>query len=184
MNLLYITTSLASAFIYRSIWSATLIAYHLILIVIRLYLLSAGRTTSVGSSARDICRRVGMLMLLLDLIAAVIIVYSIRLRNFVSYSGIILLGFLLFTVYSVTRSVSELRKHKNAENHLYFTSRSISLCASLMSVFNLQYSVFSLIGADSKLTSRAISLCGVVVFAVILFLSIRLIGKGKMTEEE
>lgn len=174
MNLIYIATNAASAVLYRSLWSATLIAYHLILITIRLYLLSAGRRSVDNSSAIQICRRVGILMLFLDLTCAVIIIYSISLRNFADYSGLIFFGFLLFTVYSLTRSVTELRKHKDSENRLYYTARSISLCASLMSVFNLEYSLFSLLGADFSLIGRAIFLSGLAVFSVILFLSLRL----------
>jgi len=177
MNLIYIGTNLASAVLYRSIWSATLTVYHLMLIIIRIYLILEGRRRG-RADERRICLRVGLLMLLLDIAAAMIMLYSIRRRSFVSYSGVILLGFLIFTVYSVARSVSELRKHRESENHLYFTARNLTLSTSLMSVFNLQYSVFSLLGADYLLTGRAILLCGLSVFSIILFLSLSLMRRG------
>lgn len=177
MNLIYIGTNLVSAIIYHSIWSAALTVYHLTLIIIRIYLILEGRRRGRGDERR-VCLRVGLLMLLLDIAAAMIMLYSIRRRSFVSYSGVILLGFLIFTVYSVARSVIELRKHRESENHLYFTARNLTLSTSLMSVFNLQYSVFSLLGADYLLTGRAILLCGLSVFSIILFLSLRLMRRG------
>ncbi len=178
MNFLYIATNAASAFIYRNIWSATLTVYHLMLIIMRIYLLTVGRSASADSSGRRLCLRAGILLLLLDLASALMMFYSISQASYASYSGAILLGFLIFTVYSVTRSVIDLRRHKDGENHLYFTARSITLSTSLMSVFNLQYSLLSLLGADSELTGRAILLCGLSVFSIILFLSLRLIRRG------
>lgn len=178
MNFLYIATNAASAVLYHSIWSATLTVYHLMLIIIRIYLLTVGRSRSADSDGRRICLRVGILLLLLDLASASMMLYSIRQDSYASYSGVILLGFLAFTVYSVTRSVIDLRRHRDGENHLYFTARNISLSTSLMSVFNLQYSVFSLLGADSVLTGRAILLCGLSVFSIILCLSLSLMRRG------
>lgn len=178
MNFLYIATNAASAILYHSIWSATLTFYHLMLIIIRLYLLTVGRTRADEANGRRICLRVGILLLLLDLASASMMLYSIRRGSYASYSGVILLGFLAFTVYSVTRSFMDLRRHRDGENHLYFTARSISLSTSLMSVFNLQYSVFALLGANSVMTGRAILLCGLSVFSIILFLSFSLMRRG------
>ena len=104
--------------------------------------------------------------------------YSVSRQSFASYSGLILLGFLCFTVYSVARSVIDIKKHREGENRLYFAARNISLSTSLMSVFNLQYSVFSLLGAEFLLTGRVVTLSGIIVFSVILILSLRLIKIG------
>lgn len=178
MNLLYIATNAASAILYHNIWSATLTVYHLMLIIIRIYLITVGRTRASNADGRRICLRVGILLLLLDLASASMMLYSIRRGSYASYSGLILLGFLAFTIYSVTRSVIDLRRHRDGENHLYFAARNISLSTSLMSVFNLQYSVFALLGADSAMTGRAILLCGLSVFSIILFLSFSLMRRG------
>ena len=182
MNLLYIATNAASAFLYHSIWSATLTVYHLVLIIIRIYLLLAGRNLTDRGGEKRICLRVGILLLLFDVASALIIIYSVRNASFVSYSGYIFMGFLAFTVYSVARSVRDLRKHSDGENHLYYTARNITLATSLMSVFNLQYSFFSFLGADSILMIRAILFCGVSVFSIILVLSVRLMKRGSRAD--
>lgn len=178
MNLLYIATNAASAIIYHSIWSATLTVYHLTLIVIRVSLLFYGRVGGEGGTGRNICLRVGILLLFLDLIAAFIMLHSIQSDSFVSYSGLFLFGFLAFTVYSLVRSVAEIKRSRDSKNNLYFTAKNLSLTTALMSVFNLQYSLLSLLGADSVLTGRAILLCGCLVFSIILFLSLRLMRRG------
>lgn len=178
MNLMYIASNAASAILYHSLWATTLTAYHLVLMVIRLYLLFQSRINSGDRATHRICLRVGILLLALDVASAVMMFYSVSRQSFASYSGFILLGFLCFTVYSVARSVIDIKKHREGENRLYFAARNISLSTSLMSVFNLQYSVFSLLGAEFLLTGRVVTLSGVVVFSVILILSLRLIKIG------
>ena len=121
----------------------------------------------------------GILLLALDVASAVMMFYSVSPQSFVGYSGIILLGFLSYAVYSVARSVLDLKKHRESENRLYFAARNISLSTSLMSVFNLQYSVFYLLGAEFLLTGRVVTVSGVIVFSIILILSLRLIKIGQ-----
>jgi hypothetical protein len=111
-------------------------------------------------------------------------IYSIRRDSFASYSGLFLLGFLAFTVYSLTRSARDIRRYRDGANHLYFTAKSISLSTSLMSVFNLQYSLLALFGADNNLSARAIFLCGMSVFSIILFLSFSLMRRGLHRKNE
>ena len=177
MNLIYIATNAASSIIYHSIWSAALTIYHLTLIVIRIYLLYSGRVAT-GDGGRHVCLRVGVLLMLLDLAAAAIMIYSTRHSSYASYSGMFLIGFLAFTVYSLVRSAVDVKRYRDGTNHLYFTAKSISLSTSLMSVFNLQYSLLVLLGADNNLSSGAIFLCGAAVFSIILFLSFGLIRRG------
>lgn len=178
MNFAYIAGNIASALIYHSAWAATVSAYHLMLIIIRLYLLSARRLSSGGAGADQILLRVGVLLLFLDLACALIMVYTIGRGSFVSYSGFILFAFLIYAVYSLTSSVLAIKRYANDNRHLHFAARSISLSTSLMSVFNLQYSVLSFLGADSRLMGRTILVGGFAVFSVILFLSLRLIKKA------
>jgi hypothetical protein len=59
-----------------------------------------------------------------------------------------------------------------------FVAKNITLSTSMMSVFNLQYSLLSLVGASLKIIGRLIFLGGVVVFFVILVMSVRLIRMG------
>ena len=178
MNCIYIATNVASAVIYHNLWAGILTVYHLVLIIIRLYLFFSSRFGVDDYAGGRLCFRVGVLLLFLDIASALIMFFSFRHTNYVSYSGLILLGFLVFTIYSVTRSVIDLKKYRQSENHLYFTARNISLATSLMSVFNLQYSVFSLLRAEFLLTGRVTFLCGAVIFSIVFYLSVRLMRRG------
>ena len=173
-NFVYIAGNSASALLYRNPWSATLTAYHLVMITTRLYLLSAARHSEEKKIYR-ICHRVGVLLLLSDLAAAFMIIYTLQRGTHSSYSGIIFLGVLSYSVYSLTSSLLAIRRHRGENKYLHLTARTISLSTALMSIFNLQHSFFALIGADSRASSILMLLVGVGAFSTILVMSIRLI---------
>ena len=174
-NFVYIAGNIASALLYRNPWSATLTAYHLVMITTRLYLLSAARHSAEKGKIYRICHRVGVLLLLSDLAAAFMIIYTLQRGTHSSYSGIIFLGVLSFSVYSLTSSLLAIRRHRGENKYLHLTARTISLSTALMSIFNLQHSFFALIGADSRASSILVLLVGVGAFSTILVMSIRLI---------
>lgn len=183
INSVYVMTNVFSAVAYGSIWAATVSIYHLVLIVTRIYLLSARRIAEGNVGVDRMLIRVGVLLLLIDLVSAAMMIYAVSQDSFIKYSGFVLFAFLIYAVYSLVISVRAFKKYKNDNNHLHFAAKNISLSTSLMSVFNLQYSVFSLLGADSSLTGRAILVGGVAIFSVILFLSLRLIKKANIWSE-
>ena len=178
LNLLYIAGNIASAFLYGSIWSATLTLYHLTLVVIRIYLLSARGEAKERKNSATVCLRVGILMLFLDLITAYMMIYTVTRSSFVRYSGFILLGFILYSAYSLTTSLLVIRRKDDHRGKLHFVAKNITLSTSLMSVFNLQYSLLSLLGASFGIIARAIFVGGLAVFSTILAMSVRLIKIG------
>ena len=180
INIAYILINIFSAAAYRSIWSATVSIYHLILIIIRIYLLSARGASKKGLNSDRLLFRVGVLLLFLDLVMASMMVYTVRQASFASYSGVVLFAFLFYALYSLIISVKTIKNRVNDNNHLQFAAKNISLSTALMSVFNLQYSLFSFLGADDILIGRVVLVGGVSVFSVILFLSVRLIKKAKL----
>lgn len=184
LNLAYISGNAASALIYRSVWSATVTAYHLMLIIIRVYILSSGKASRDGGGGKRALLRVGVLLFFLDLASGFMMVYTIRRESFIRYSGIILLGFLIYTLYSVISSTFAMKKHSDDNRDLHFAAKCITLSTSLMSVFNLQYSVFSFLGTNLRLTGRIILLGGIIVFSIILSLSVRLIKRSREQDSQ
>lgn len=178
LNLIYIVGNLASAFIYKSVWSATVVLYHLTLIVIRLYLLSTRGSATRRGGIGSVCLRVGLLLLLLDLTSAFMMLYTVRRGSFVRYSGIILLGFVVYALYACISSVAVMKRREGESEGLLAVAKSISLSTALMSIFNLQYSLLLLIGANMRLVARIVMLVGVAVFFVMLSLSVGLIRFG------
>ncbi len=178
INFFYIASNLSSAFLYKNIWSATLTVYHSLFLLIRFYLISAKRRCKTEEEMKNVCLRTGVFLLFLDLAATVMMAYTIRSGRVTRYSGVVLLCFVIYTVYSLTVSIVGMKRHSDDNQPLHFAARNMTLAAALMSVFNLQYSILVSIGASSSVINRIISLGGFSVFFVIVLLAVRLVVKN------
>jgi len=178
MNFLYLAGNISSVFINRNLWSATVTFYHLILLIIRSYLLSARRLENESERAHRVCLRVGVFLLFLDIAASVMMVYTVRRGYSMRLSGLVLFGFVFYTVYSLTSSVLGMKKWSNDNKPLHFAARNMTLAAALTSVFNLQYSLLTTIGTPSDRIDSIIALGGFLVFFVNILLAVRLIVKS------
>jgi hypothetical protein len=105
-------------------------------------------------------------------------IYTIRKGSAVSYSGGVLLGFVIYTAYALSSSILGMKRHANDNQPLQFAARNMTLAAALMSVFNLQYSLLVSMGASSYIIDRIIALSGFSIFFVIILLAIRLVVKN------
>ncbi len=182
MNIVYIVENFASAILYRSVWAATVTVYHSLFVAIRAYLIRSRRLSEMGEvSPREIqriCFRVGVILLLLDFSALLLMLYTVSQDRHAEYSGIVLIGFLIYTVYSLISSVYGMLKWSNDNKPLHFAARNMTLAAALMSVFNLQYSLLVSLGASYDFIGRANAVGGFLVFSVIILLSLHLIIKS------
>ena len=179
INLFYLLTNLVGALKYNSIWSATVTGYHLLFVVIRSYLLFYQKKGRVVRPRGVLLLRVGTFLLLIDLMTLFLMTYSLVLGQSTSYSGSLLICILIFTLYSLTISILGMKRGLNDNNPLHFAAKNLSLAAALMSVFNLQFSLFSSIGIDLMLSKRLIALGGIFSFLFIAYLSCSLIAKGR-----
>lgn len=181
MNLIYITENLISAIIYRSAWSASVTAYHTLFVIARAYLLGSHRR-EFGSSdavlANRICQKVGASLLILDVLASFMMLYSVHHGQQISYSGIVLFGFFIYTAYSLATSMYGMYKWSNDNKPLHFAARNITFAASLMSAFNLQYSLLLSLGASRMLIRAVGAAGGVIIFLAIALLAFHLIYRS------
>lgn len=178
VNFIYIAGNLFAALNHKSLWSATLTVYHSLFLTLRFYLLSSSRRCKDDRQISQVCLRAGILLLFLDLVASIMMIYTIRRGSAVSYSGGVLLGFVIYTAYALSSSILGMKRHANDNQPLQFAARNMTLAAALMSVFNLQYSLLVSVGASSYIIDRIIALSGFSIFFVIILLAIRLVVKN------
>ena len=182
MNIVYIAENLASAIIYKSAWSATVTVYHFLFVAIRAYVIRSRRLAEMGETSakktNQICIRVGIILLALDLSALALMLYTIPRNTQAEYSGLMLFGFFIYTVYSLASSLFGVLKWSNDNKSLHFAAVSIAFTAALMSLFNLQYSFLLSLGLDLRLVLQAGWAGGTAIFCIIIFLACRLIAKG------
>ena len=183
MNTVYIASNFASALLYRSVWATTVTAYHSLLFAIRILLLNSRRRFELGeighSHSRQVSLHVGVIMLLIDVSALFVMLRILRGESHTDYSGVLLLGFLIYTVYSLISSVYGMFRWLNDNQYLHFAAVNLNLTTALMSLFNLQYSFLSSLGADSRVVLRVGEAGALLIFCVIILLSIHLIIKSR-----
>ena len=178
VNFIYIAGNLSSALNHKSIWSATITVYHSLFLILRFYLISSSCRCKNDRHISRVCLRTGILLLFLDLVASIMMIYTIRQGSVIRYSGSVLLGFVIYTVYALSSSIIGMKKHSLDNQPLQFAARNMTLAAALMSVFNLQYSLLVGLGASFYIIERIIALSGFSIFFVIILLAIRLVVKN------
>ena len=176
VNVIYIGSNLHTALMHRSFWSSAVIVYYLMFILLRLYLLHA-RGKDDKTVIRS-CLTVGVLMLILTAIAGVIIAHSVINENNLKYSGFVLVGFFIYTIYALTTSLLGMKKWLNDNQPLHFAARSVTFAEALMSVFNLQYSLLSTLGLSATTLKRANAVGGFAVFFLIMLLGVSLVSRS------
>ena len=178
INFFYIAGNLSSAIIDRNIWSACLTFYHGLFLLIRFALILSERGCDTEQRIKNVCFSVGIVLLFLDLAAGGVMIYSVQGKKVVTYSGMTLLGFLIYTAYSLTVSVIGMKKYANDNQPLHFVAKNMTLTSALMSVFNLQYSILVTIGASYRIINKTIALLGFTIFFLIVLLAVRLVYKN------
>ncbi len=182
MNVLYITTNLLSVFFGGGTWPLTVTVYYSVLLIVRLYLF--GYRELEGGGPEDIarlyhvCRRVGVFMLLLDFLASVMMVYTVTAGNIREFRGVFILGFALFTVYSLSSSVIGIVRLRRRNTPLALAARNLTLASALFSVFNLVFSLLTTLGADTAVIRKANAAVGTSSFFIIISLAVYLIVKS------
>ena len=178
LNFVYIAGNLASAFVYRNIWSASLTVYHGMLLLLRFYLISARKKCRTDRQIKTVCLRTGIFLMFLDLAATIMMIYTIRIGSQTSYSGIVLIGFAFYTVYSLSVSIRGVKKHSNDNKTLLFAIRTMTLTSALLSVFNLHYSILVTVGVSPYIKNRLVVVLGLFVFVTTILLSFRLVVRN------
>ena len=183
MNLLYVTVNLISAFLYHSLWALAVAFYQALFMSLRAYLFSSRSlyTGGDGTSSHSVRRaslKAGVILLVSDLFASLMMLYSILTERRVVYSGFLLFVFLTYTVYSLFSSLIGMKKWHNDNKPLHFAARNLTFSASLMSFFNLQYSLFQALGVGREGIRRMNVLIGIVILTLIIILPTQLILKS------
>lgn len=182
MNILYIITNLLSMFSGGGTWALTVTVYYSVLLIVRLYLFGY-REVDVGNEVASlrlyhVCRRVGVFMLLLDFLASAMMIYSVTSGRVVDFRGGYIIGFAVFTVYSLSSSAIGIVRSLKNDSPLSLAARNITLAAALLSVFNLVYSILVSVGISRSVILIANSVVGSFVFLIIISLAVYLIVKS------
>ena len=154
-NLAFAAFRLVTGLFYRSFWFAAEAIYYIILSLIR-YLLSKKETAAKEREAPErltmeweAYRRTAQLLLLQDVSLGGIVLSVLLEEQTIIYPGYVLSISAIFTFFRVALSLRQIARFRKRESPALLSSKALSLCGSLLSVFTTQATVLSLFGKSS-----------------------------------
>lgn len=153
-NLAFAAFRLVTGLFYHSFWFAAEAIYYIILSLIR-YLLSKKETAAKEREAPErltmeweAYRRTAQLLLLQDVSLGGIVLSVLLEEQTIIYPGYVLSISAIFTVFRVALSLRQIARFRKRESPALLSSKALSLCGSLLSVFTTQATVLSLFGKN------------------------------------
>lgn len=171
----YGTFKLLAGRYFKSYWMTAIGAYYLVLAALRFILFNAlRRDNSDEVFQRRICRNVGILMLLLNLVMSVIILMMVRDNRSYRYPGIIIYVIAAHAIYKILLAAWRVIR-RGWENPIMGALRRLKLTEAMMSVLALQTALLARFGGDSIAHQFANAVTGSLVCIDVFILSIRTI---------
>ena len=145
-NFCYIILNLVSGIIYGNAWFITVAAYYTLILSVRYLILGNGcfGCDECKSSQEDIkaLKTCGMLMLILGVPITGMIIYTVISDKMYEYHPIVFISLLIYASFSILRAVLGIFT-STKKSGIANAFRYIKISSALMSLFNLQTSVFS-----------------------------------------
>ena len=146
INSLYIIINLIWGIKHRNVWFVTVAVYHMLVALMRFFSIDAQSGEAGGGET------VGALMAVLSVPMTGMIAYTVITSSARGYPRASLPIFSAYAVFSIFRAIYGLISTRRERGHFARTSYVARLSLALMSLFNLQTSLFAFWGFDSHLS--------------------------------
>ena len=153
-NLAYVLYNLLPALLYGSIWAISSTVYYLSVAIVRAVLIYRARRTA--SPYRTVLR-IGIALLVLDAAIVLMIAYTAAQGRTLPYPPYYVVGYALFTLYSLTSSSVRILSSLRRDAPIAFATGNLTLTVAITSTYSLQHSLLVALGATaSELRSMGI----------------------------
>ena len=181
-NLIYAILNCAIGFISHSWWFLTVGAYYTILAVVRFYILRVIRTHNTNTSTQVfVTKFTGVLLVIMSFCLTGINILSALKDRGRSFHSIIMIAIATYTFAKISIAIVRMIKFRGINSVITRALLNISLADAVVSIYTLQMSMLT---SFPGLTTDEIKLfnilTGTVVYLIVLFLGLNLIG-GKYT---
>lgn len=127
---------------YASVWFITMAVYHLVLGIMRTYLVVCYRRRTPIREYRC-CHTTAWLLFLLNVPMGGMIVLTVLTNSGFSYPGYVIYLSALYTFYTMVTAVINLVKFKRLGSPILSVARALNFIAAMMSIFGLQTAMIS-----------------------------------------
>lgn len=181
INLLYVGLNLFSWYTIGSWWFMVLAVYYTILAVMRFLLVRYKKP--LGASMPDEWKHSRLCACILLLVnfslsgAVLMILYQSKGYD---YGSILIYVMALYTFYSTIHAAVDIVKFRKLGSPILTTAKTVSLCAALVSMLNLETAMFAQFGGEMAVSDQRIFiiLTGAGVSITVVALSVILIVKA------
>ena len=146
INSFYIIINLIWGIKHRNVWFVTVAVYYLLIALMRFF--------SIGAQAEDEGggETLGSLMGILSVPMTGMIAYTVITSSARGYPKASLPVFGVYALFSIVRAIYGLVATRRAQGSAVRISHTARLSIALMSLFNLQTSLFAFLGFDSPIS--------------------------------
>lgn len=191
MNAIYTVFRIVTGVLYSSVWFISLSVYHLVLGLLRAYLIRCRKnekTRSLGIVYEYKCfAKTARLLFLLNIPMAGMILLTVIKNSGFLYPGYVIYVSAIYTFYMAILSVVNLVKYRKIGSPVLSAAKVINFIAAMMSVLGLQTAMLSAFAVDDggyRRTMNAVT--GGVVFGIVIVTAIvmLIIARRKIEEFE
>ena len=175
IDALYSVFKLVTGIIYSSVWFVTLAVYHLVLGILRVFLVLCGRKSN-KSDEKLLCEYrhynlTARLLLLLSIPMSGMIVLMVLTNSGFTYPGYVIYLSAMYTFYKVIMAAIDLKRFKKVGSPILSAGKAVNFTAAITSVLGLQTAMiaaFSENNDDFRLTMNAVTGAGVMAFTILI----------------
>lgn len=180
VNLLYVLINLWSWHTNRSWWFVVLALYYVIMAIMRFLLVRYVRKNTLGTHQIGEWKRsriCAYILLLVNLSLSGAVLMILYQSKGYDYPGILIYVMAMYTFYSTIHAIIEVIKNRKLESPILSTAQTVSLCAALVSMLNLETAMFAQFGDDMSRADQHIFIIatGAGISVVVVTLSVLLI---------
>ena len=180
INLLYTALNVFHAVWYRSLWSAALGGYYLLLALLRFMLASYTVRHPAGSNLPAEwrrCRWCGIVLLPMNFALAVVVGLVTRSGHGFVYPGILVYMMAVYAFYALTMAVINLVRYSKSSSPVITATKMITLISAMVSMLALETGLLTQFGSgDQQLFNQIMTAAtGGVVCTMVLIMAVHTI---------
>lgn len=184
VDVFYIIFRIIVGIRYASVWFLSIAVYHLVLGLLRLYLLLNDRRRARIDEWKCY-RRTAWLLFLLNIPMGGMIVLMVLTDSGYSYPGHIIYLSAMYTFYIMIASVVNLVKFRKLGSPILSAAKVLNFIAALMSVLTLQTAMIAQFSAEDNLFRKTMNAAtGGVIWLTVILVAIRMLCRSSKKRKE
>ena len=177
LNFAYVLFRAAVGLRLRSIWLLSLPAYHLVLGLLRVYLIVGVRR---GADERRCYRKTAWLLLALNLIVGGLIVQIVQDHASFAYSGPLIYLSAAYAFYALGAAAANIVRFRRLGSPILSAAKALNWVAAMISMLGLQTALLARFSVDNPAFAQLMNiLTGSAVYALVILTAVHMLRRSR-----